>query len=187
MGILDTMRRAPPTIAGLNSVPLGTPLTGTPSQPTMIEERQITIAIGGNPAATISSLSSALAIAQASATVLAQQNQQLQIASVSAVASVQAVGQLSALSMVASVSSSAAIALASASVMVTNANAAASEAMQSANAARMNASAIQVSWPESHQTGIGIGFRARFAEVILCRLRQISRPASTARTSRKLR
>lgn len=182
MGILDTMRRSPPTIAGLNSMPLGTPLTDITSQPTMVEERQITIAIGGNPAATISSLSSALAAAQASVTVLAQQNQQLQIASVSAVASVQAAAQLSAFSVLASVSSSAAVALASASAMVTNANAMALEAMRSADAARMNASAIQVSGIE-----LQIGFWNKLAEKVFHRLRQISRPASTTHISQKLK
>lgn len=121
--------------------------TSVPSRTAMLDERQIfiTITVTTGPAATISSLSSSLIAAQATISLLANEVQQLQLASVSAVASVQSAAAASAFSVVASVSSSAALALASASTLVANADAAAAEANRSADAAIANASSIQVS------------------------------------------
>lgn len=147
---MDAMDRTPPITAGVTSLLRAPAATGTVLYTTTLtERRQVTVIVEGNPSATasIASLSSALVAAQASASLLAQQNQQLQIASASAVASAQAAAQLSASSLAASISSSAAVALASAAGAVANANNAASAAMQSANAALASASVIQVSRP----------------------------------------
>lgn len=93
-----------------------------------------------DPSTTIAALSASLATAQASITRLAAELQQVQLGSVSGVASAQS----SAFSVVASVSSSAAAALASASAQVANANAMAMAASRVADVAMANASSIQV-------------------------------------------
>lgn len=135
----------PPTPTAADATVSGSGSTSASSRATTLVERQIIITINiTDPAATISALSSSLAVAQRSVTLLANEVQQVQLASVRAVASAQSAAAASALSTVASVSSSAALALASASTLVSNAGAAAVAASRSADAAIANASSIQV-------------------------------------------
>lgn len=127
---------------------------------TAIQDRSLTVTIiqGSAPAtSTIASLSSALAAAQASVSVLSEENRELEVASMSAVASAQAAAQSSASSLAASLSSSAAAALSSASGLVISANSVASAAMQSANAAVASASVLQVSKSEGDLISEGDG------------------------------
>lgn len=146
----DAMDRTHTSTAGADIVQRAPTVTSTVLQLKTLHDRQLfTLTVTNNPSAsaTIASLSSALVAAQATASLLAVQNQQLQIASASAVASVQSAAQASASSVVASISSSAAVALASAEGAVSNANNMASVAMQSASAALASASAIEVCQP----------------------------------------
>lgn len=161
----DAMDRTPPIIAAavvvVTPLPRATAETGAAaprSHPTVTSERarQVTVIIDADRSDTsISSLSSALVAAQASASLLAQQNQQLHVASASAVSSAQAAAQLSASSLVASLSSSASVALASAAGQVTSANMAASAALQTANSAM--ASMFQVSPKPARAILISLG------------------------------
>lgn len=151
---------------------------------TVVQVRQINVIIGSDPSATISSLSSALVTAQASISNLAQQNQQLQLSSVSAMASASAAVQASAqdsaeavastsasvvvasisssaaiataaAALYASSSSSAAVALTSASKAVAEASAMALDASRSADAARADASLVRVSLSKWCVGGVG--------------------------------